>query len=50
MGMLLRRHYKKAQPDLSDKDLKELKAMAKEKGIKGYTTLDKEALIKALEG
>ena len=35
--------------DLSSKTLTELKAMAKEKGIKGYSTMKKDDLIKALK-
>lgn len=57
--MLLRRHHKKEDSQLSEKvvesaselsnmTVKELKELAKEKGIEGYSTLDKEALIKAL--
>lgn len=51
MGVgLLRRHYaKKEAIDLSEKTLTELKAMAKEKSIEGYSTLNKEALIEALK-
>ncbi|MCO4504118.1 Rho termination factor N-terminal domain-containing protein [Streptococcus infantarius] len=51
MGVgLLRRHYaKKEVVDLSEKTLTELKAMAKEKSIEGYSTLNKEALIEALK-
>lgn len=50
MGMLLRRHYAKEEPiDLSGKTVKELKTMAKEKGVEGYSALDKEALIEALK-
>lgn len=57
--MLLRRHHKKEDSQLSEKvvesvfelpnmTVKELKELAKEKGIEGYSTLDKEVLIKAL--
>lgn len=47
---LLRRHYvKKEVVDLSEKTLTELKAMAKEKGIDGYSALNKEGLIEALK-
>lgn len=51
MGVgLLRRHYaKKEVVDLSEKTLTELKVMAKEKGVGGYSTLNKEALIEALK-
>ena len=39
---------KEENADLSSKTLAELKAMAKESGIKGYSTMKKEDLIKAL--
>ena len=39
---------KEEKKDLSSKTLAELKAMAKEAGIKGYSTMKKEDLIKAL--
>ena len=56
MGMLLRRYYKQAKPaevadDVStEKTLKELKAEAKEKGIKGYSKMTEEELEQALKG
>ncbi len=40
---------KKAQEDLSAKTLTELKTMAKEAGIKGYSTMKKDELIKNLK-
>lgn len=49
MGMLLRRHRKEELIELSEMTIKQLKAMAKEKGIDGYSALDKEALIEALK-
>ena len=39
----------KEEKELSDLSLDELKAMAKEKGIKGYTKMTKEELVKELE-
>lgn len=34
---------------LQDKTIKELKEIAKEKGLEGYSKLDKEQLIEAIE-
>lgn len=55
MGMLLRRHYpeKPAETEAinySELTVKELQDIAKERNIKGYSTLNKEELIAVLEG
>lgn len=60
MGMLLRRHYPQApeavvevaeSPSaLSDMTVQELRGIAKENGVTGYSGLDKASLIDALEG
>ena len=55
MGMLLRRHYpeKPAETEAinySDLTVKELQDIAREREIKGYSTLSKEELIAVLEG
>lgn len=55
MGMLLRRHHSKKPAEseainYSDLTVKELQDIAKERNIKGYSTLNKEELIAVLEG
>ena len=40
--------FKEKSDDLSSKTLAELKAIAKEKGVKGYSSMKKEELINAL--
>lgn len=61
MGMLLRRHYpqKPVEPEVvnetevvnyNDLTVKELRDIAKESEIEGYSTLSKEELIAVLEG
>ena len=47
MGMMLRRHH---PINYSDLTVKELQDIAKERNIKGYSTLNKEELIAVLEG
>ena len=60
MGMLLRRHYPQAPEPvveglsatstLSDMTVQELRGIAKENGVTGYSGLDKASLIDVLEG
>lgn len=57
MGMLLRRHYppKKTATveetdSFSDLNVKELKELAKQRGIKSYSTLTKQDLLEVLNG
>ncbi len=57
MGLLLRRHYhpKKSveveeTDSLSDLNVKELKELAKQRGIEGYGTLTKQKLLEVLNG
>ena len=55
MGMMLRRHHPKKPAETeaiicSDLTVKELKDIAKERNIEGYSILNKEDLIAVLEG
>lgn len=53
MGMMLRRHHPKKPAEVeainySELTVKELQDIAKERNIKGYSTLNKEELIAVL--
>jgi hypothetical protein len=53
MGMMLRRHHHKKPAETeginySDLTVKELQDIARERDIKGYSTLNKEELIAVL--
>ena len=55
MGMMLRRHHPKKPVETEvinyrDLTVKELKDIAKERNIDGYSALNKEELIAVLEG
>jgi hypothetical protein len=55
MGMLLRRRYPQKPVETeainySELTVKELQDIARERDIKGYSTLNKEELIAVLEG
>lgn len=54
MGMLLRRYHeqedkKDGKSSLSEMTTKELKALAKERGIEGYSSMSKDELLGVLD-
>lgn len=60
MGLLLKRHHSPKKTvevkeveetdNLSDLNVKELKELAKQRGIEGYSTLTKQDLLEVLSG
>lgn len=55
MGMMLRRHHPKKPAEIevvnySELTVKELRDIAKDRNIEGYSTFSKEELIAVLEG
>lgn len=56
MGMMLRRYHHKKNPEkqevvnYNDLTVKELKDVARDRNIEGYSTLNKEELVSVLEG
>lgn len=56
MGMMLRRHHHNKNPEkqevvnYNDLTVKELKDVARDRNIEGYSTLNKEELVSVLEG
>lgn len=56
MGMMLRRHHQNKEQKVEevinygDFTVKELKDIARDRNIEGYSTLNKEELVSVLEG